>query len=83
MSTSSDVGQLFGGAIVAMLAIAGVVIFASLFGLLMAFPIKWTWNYVMPYLFGFKLITWAHAWCLSFLASCLVKSTQTNNNKKD
>ena len=45
----------------------------------MAFPIKWTWNYVMPYLFELKAITFGQAWCLMFLASSLVKSTQTNN----
>jgi len=52
------------------------------FGLLLAWPLKWTWNYVMPYLFDFKVITWGHAWCLSWLASTLVKSGLTHNSSK-
>lgn len=62
--------------------IFGVIIFASVFGLVLAFPIKWTWNYVMPYLFDFKEITWGQAWCLNFLAGCLIKATQINTNKR-
>jgi len=27
-------------------------------GLITAWPLMWSWNYVMPYLFGFKVITW-------------------------
>lgn len=63
-------GVIFGLGLVA--AIAGV-------GLLLAFPIKWTWNYTMPYLFDLKILTWGQAWCLNFLAGCLIKATQTNS----
>lgn len=48
-------------------------------GLLLAFPVKWCWNYVMPTLFGLKMITWGQAWCLHFLAVCFLKATQMNN----
>ncbi len=61
-------------AIVAVGAIAGL-------GLLWAFPIKWTWNATMPYLFALPTITWGKAWCLNFLCGCLIKASQTNNNK--
>jgi len=43
--------------------------------LLMAFPVKWTWNATMPYLFALPALTWGKAWCLTFLASVLVKGT--------
>ena len=59
-------------------AIIGVIVFAAGLGLLLAFPIKWCWNYVMPTIFGLKAISWGQAWCLNFLAGCLVKSSQTN-----
>lgn len=56
-------------------AVFGVILFAAGFGLLLAFPIKWTWNVTVPYLLGLPTITWGKAWCLNFLAGCLIKST--------
>lgn len=44
-------------------------------GLLMAFPVKWCWNYTMPHLFALPTITWGQAWCLNFVAHVLIKST--------
>ena len=43
-------------------------------GLLFAFPVKWTWNATMPYLFSLPVLTWGKAWCLGFLSSYLLKS---------
>ena len=43
-------------------------------GLLLAFPIKWTWNVTAPHLFSLPTITWGKAWCLNFLCGCLIKS---------
>lgn len=64
------------GVVITMIAlIAGV-------GLLLAFPIKWTWNVTMPYLFALPTITWGKAWCLNFLCGCLIKANQTNSNSK-
>ena len=60
--------------------IIGVLIMAAVIGLLLAFPIMWCWNYTIPVIFGLKTITWGQAWCLNFLAGCLIRSTQTNNN---
>ena len=65
---------VFIASIMAFFLIAGV-------SLALAFPIKWCWNYVMPYLFNLKEITWGHAWCLNFLCGCLIKATQSNTNK--
>ena len=39
---------------------------------LLAFLIKWSWNSTMPYLFVLPMITWGKAWCLWFLARCLL-----------
>ncbi len=65
--------------LIAGLAVVGVVTVVACLGLLLAFPIKWCWNYTMPILFGLQVITWGQAWCLHFLAGCLIKATQTNN----
>ena len=43
-------------------------------GLLVALPVKWTWNATMPYLFALPMITWGKAWCLCFLCRALIKS---------
>ena len=51
--------------------VAGVIVLAAAMGLLLAFPVKWTWNATMPYLFNLPAITWGKAWCLYFLAHCL------------
>ncbi len=58
--------------------VIGMFVFAAGFGLLMAFPIKWTWNAVMPYLFNLPLLTWGKAWCVMFLSGSLLKSSQHN-----
>lgn len=59
------------------LLIAGftlVVIVSILLGL----PTMWAWNYVMPYLFGLKEITFLHGIALNFLSGSLIKSSLTN-----
>lgn len=48
-------------------------------GLLLAFPIKWCWNYTMPDLFNLPIISWGQAWCLHFLAGMLIKSSLNNS----
>ncbi len=48
---------------------------------IMAFPVKWSWNYVMPYLFGFKTVGFLQAWCLMFLAATFFKCTPSVNVK--
>lgn len=62
------------------LVITAIAVIAGV-GLLLAFPIKWTWNVTMPYLFGWPVLTWGKAWCLNFLTGCLLKSRLTTNNK--
>jgi len=59
----------------------GLVVFAAIIGMLLAFPVKWAWNYTMPYLFDFKIISWGQTWCLNFLAHCLVKTLQISTFK--
>ena len=58
-----------------------LVIIALAISLLLAFPVMWTWNAVIPYLFGLQTLTWGKAWCLLFLSGCLIKSTSYNTKK--
>jgi hypothetical protein len=59
-----------------------IVIFSAAFGLLLAFPIMWCWNYAVTAIWGLPLITWGQAWCLNFLTGTLIKSTLTYTGKK-
>lgn len=43
-------------------------------GLLLAFPIKWCWNYAVVSTFGLPALTWGKAWCLYFISTSLIKS---------
>ncbi len=51
-----------------------VILVAIIFYLLLAFPIKWAWNYTMPFLFNLSEITWLHAYCLGLLSTLLLKT---------
>ena len=69
--------ELVGGIV----GVVGVIGIIGGVGLLLAFPIKWTWNATMPYLFSLPTLTWGKAWCIHFLAGCLIKSSNTNKSK--
>lgn len=56
-----------------------IFILLAFLGLFFAWPLMWTWNYVMPYVFGLPVITWGQAWCLHFVASMLTKSVSIKN----
>ena len=61
-------------AAIKLLAWIFLILSSAMFGLLLAFPIMWCWNYVMPSIFHLSTITWSQSWCLNFLAGTLVKS---------
>jgi hypothetical protein len=64
------------GQIIAVIFVAiGVIAVGAGIGLLMAFPVMWCWNYSVVYVWHLPVITWGHAWCLSFLASIFIKNT--------
>ena len=73
--------EIFEKVFIGLAALVGVIAITAGFGLLMAFPIKWTWNATMPYLFSLPALTWGKAWCLNFLCGMLFRTTVTNNNK--
>ena len=51
---------------IAVVAIAGVFI---------AIPTYFLWNWLMPEIFAFKIITFWQAWGMVFLSGCLVKGS--------
>lgn len=64
----------------------GVIsVIAILFGwsLIMAFPVKWLWNYLVPELFNLKTITYGQALAMLLLTGLLFRANITKNTSKD
>ena len=47
--------------------------------LIIAIPLYFLWNWLMPTIFGTKIITFLQAWGLSFLTSLLFKNYSSSN----
>ena len=48
-------------------------------GLVIALPVMWLWNWLMPAIFGLVKISFWQALGLTFLCSMLFKSSNTNS----
>lgn len=53
----------------------GIVMF---FAVIMALPVMWLWDWLMPEIFGLKEITFWQALGLNFLFSILFKASSTS-----
>jgi hypothetical protein len=64
------------------LTAVGVIIAGAslimLVALIIAFPVMWCWNYVIPTIFGLSVITYWQAFCLYVLSGLLIKAKQTD-----
>jgi len=61
-----------------LLTLFGVLIFMLFgFGIILAFPVMWCWDYVMPALFKLPEITYFQALALYLLCGLLFKQTKT------
>lgn len=69
---SELITKLVGGALLVVVVVAGVAA-------LIAFPLSWAWNYVIPELFGLPRIGAMQAFCLSFVSGSLIKSSLSTN----
>ena len=59
-----------------------IIFFIVLFAidLIFAFPFMWLWNWLMPELFGLKVIEYWQAFGLMILCGMLFKSPTVDNN---
>ena len=63
-----------------LIAVAGLLIFIVLFGLIMSLPVMWLWNgCLVPAVSGVHEIGWLQAWGLSLLCSLLFKDTSSKD----
>ena len=56
------------------------IILAVVLGALIAFPIMWLWNALMPDIFGLPELTYLQSWGLYILSGLLIKSSNVNTN---
>lgn len=63
-----------------LIAVGGVVLVIVL-NLLLALPVMWCWNYVIPDVFGLPVLTFWQAAVLSALCSMLFKSSSGSIKK--
>lgn len=63
-------------------ALAAILI-AGVLSIIMAFPVKWLWNWLCPVIFGLPVISVLQAWGLAMLSSLLLKPSPTKIDKKD
>lgn len=63
-------------------ALAALIV-AGILSIIMAFPVKWLWNWLCPEIFGLPVISVLQAWGLSLLSSLLLKPNPAKPEKKD
>lgn len=61
--------------------LVGFLAIVAVGALLTGFPLMWLWNWLMPMLFGLKVLTFWQAWGVSVLCSILFKSSTTNKSE--
>lgn len=61
--------------------ILGVVVIVVLLATLMALPVMWLWNWLIPTIFGLTKVTLGQAWGLNVLCGFLFKSYPSNSSK--
>jgi len=59
-----------------------LVVVTGIIGMVLAFPIMWSWNYAVVYVWKLPVITWGQSWCLNFLAGMLIQSTFSHESGK-
>jgi hypothetical protein len=68
---------IVGGLVVA----AGVVLLMLVLGALLAFPVMWIWNWMMPELFALPVINFWQAFWGTFMCNILFKGHSTSTKK--
>lgn len=61
-------------------AILGALLIAFLGSFLIAIPVLYLWNWIMPEIFGLIVITYWQAWGITLLSGLLLKSHSTSSS---
>ena len=71
---SKPIPEIIGSIVLIFVIIAAI-------SLLLAFPVMWLWNWLMPEIFGLPMVTFLQAWGLMILSGFLFQSKTGNNSK--
>lgn len=66
----------------AILLIPGIMLLLFAVQLLLAWPLKWAWNYVIPGLFHLPALDYWHSFALLIVAMLLVKGASSSSSSK-
>ena len=72
--------QKIGTIFAALLLAAGLAFLASV---LIAYPVKWLWNWLLPEIFGLKEISALQAWGLVFLLNLMIPNRNRTEKKSE
>ena len=72
--------QKIGTIFAALLIAAGLAFLASV---LIAYPVKWLWNWLLPEIFGWKEISALQAWGLVFLLNLMIPNRNRTEKKSE
>ena len=59
--------------------VVAVIVIAFVLSVILALPIMWLWDWLMPAIFGLKEITLMQAWGLSLFCSLLFKNNTSSS----
>ena len=63
-------------------AVVLIILLVGVFSLIGGIPTYFLWNWLMPEIFGFKVITFGQAVGLNFLTGILFKSSSSSSSKE-
>jgi hypothetical protein len=72
--------QKIGTIFAALLLAAGLAFLASV---IIAYPVKWLWNWLLPEIFGLKEISALQAWGLVFLLNLMIPNRNRTEKKSE
>lgn len=64
------------------IVVLGVIALNAILGLLIAFPVLWIWNWLIPAILGLPLISYWQAYALYLLCAILFKSSSSSRSSK-
>lgn len=81
-----DFIKIVGGATLVAIAMPFIAVFVVLLSLgldlILAWPLMWAWNHVIPGMFGLHPVTYWQSFCLLVVATLLVKGSSSSSSGK-
>jgi hypothetical protein len=72
--------QIIAGVFIGLGALGVLIGLIFLGAFIMAWPLMWAWNYIIPAMFGLAELSYWQSFSMYIVVHILIKSTQTNTN---